>query len=92
MTFKEITDFLVDKLGTISQENTAHKVICLIIMVSYSVLILLSLTLSGCTIQDGQGHTSLITVVPPDSIDFGNMELSTSEKPQENQSNTVPDM
>ena len=92
MTFKEITDFLVDKLGTILQASTARKVIYLIITVSFSAFLLLNLMTSGCTLQDGQGHTSQTIVVPPDFTLSGSMESSMSENAPENPSNTAPDM
>lgn len=92
MTFKEIMDFLEVKLGTILQASTARKVIYLIIMVSCSAFLLLNLMTSGCTLQDGQGHTSQTIVVPPDFITSGSMESSTSENVPGNPSNTAPDM
>lgn len=92
MIFKEIMDFLEAKLGTILQASTARKVIYLIIMVSCSAFLLLNLTTSGCTLQDGQGHTSQIVVVPPDFTISGDTGLSTSENVPENPSNTAPDM
>lgn len=92
MIFKEIMDFLEAKLGTILQASTVRKAIYLIIMVSCSVFLLLSLTTSGCTMQDGQGHTSQTIVVPPDFIISGNTESSMSENAPENQFNTASDM
>lgn len=92
MTFKEITDFLADKLGIILQASTARKVIYLIIMVSFSACLLLSLMTSGCTMQDGQGHTSQTIVVPPDFTLSGSMGSFTLESAPETPSNTAPDM
>ncbi len=92
MTFKEIMDFLEAKLGTILQASTARKAIYLIIMVSCSAFLLLSLTTSGCTSQEGQGHINQTIVVPPDFTISGDMESFMSESVPENPSNTAPDM
>lgn len=92
MNLKEIVKAIEEKFVIISQESTARKVIYLIIMLSCSAFLLLSLMTSGCTMQDGQGHTSQTIVVPPNFTISGDWELSTSENVQENPSNTAPDM